>query len=160
VSVGSDLAASAKKRDAAAREVERVTLEIEDHFDVLLVKRFLRRKRRRRGDDLDLRTVSQLSRKALQKNRVNQWFIALDIENDRGLFQLSRNLSNAVGPGGMICSRDGNFCAEVKSGFRDSHVIGRNNNLIKAARFDTSLPNVSDQRLAGDAVEGLPGKSG
>jgi hypothetical protein len=60
----------------------------------------------------------------------------------------------------MICSRDGNFCAEVKSGFRDSHVIGRYNNLIIAARFDTSLPNVSDQRLAGDAVEGLPGKSG
>src|SRR5271165_1295706 len=71
VSVCSDLAASAKKRDAAAREVERVTLEIEDHFDVLLVRRFLRRKRRRRGDDLDLRTVSQLSRKPLQKTRLN-----------------------------------------------------------------------------------------
>jgi len=60
----------------------------------------------------------------------------------------------------MICSCDGNFCAKVKSGFRDSHVIRRNNNLIKAARFDTPVPNVSEQRLAGDPVEGLPGKSG
>src|ERR1700732_2510264 len=127
---------------------------------MVFVERFFEGNRCRRGDYRDVAIVFQLSGEPLQQSGIDQRLVTLDVENDGCFLELSGHFRNPVSAARMIRSSHGDFRAEIKSYFGDSHVIGSNHDLVEAICLAATLPDVSNQRFAGDTVECFSRESG
>ena len=112
----------------------------------------------RRGDHFDFRIALHAARQSIDQLRIDQRFIALNVDDVRNASQFRGHFRDAVGPAAVAEVRQANFRAPSEGGFRDAHVVRRDDHLSSFGRVLAAFPDVSQERLSGDGMERFAGK--
>lgn len=151
----------AHEREGRAGEVERVAIHIEDDFDDIGVGDQGRvMNRRGGGDHADAGIALQGEGELVDEGRGDEGFIALDIDDGAVLGEGLGGLGDAVGAAGVVEGGEDGFGAETGGGLDDALVICGDDDVVHGTALLATLPDVLDERLAGDEVEHLARESG
>lgn len=83
----------------------------------------------------------------------------MDVEDVCGFGKISDGLGEAVGAGGVVGRGHHGFAPEVRDGGGDALVIGGDDDFRELSGRLAAFPNMLDQGLARDGMEGLAGEA-
>src|SRR3954463_2412627 len=112
------------------------------------------------GDQLNRGVRSQLRNQAIDQPRLDQRFVALNIDYETELPGSAGDFGRSIGPALMAGGCQGDFRAPTESGLGNSHIIRGNDYRIQRSSLNTSLPNATQQRFAGNQMQRLARKAG
>jgi len=113
-----------------------------------------------RGDQIGFRASLKLFHQFPEQSRVDERFVALDIEEDRRPLQFFRDFSDPVGAARVFRRSQRDLGPKLERCLHNPHVVRSDDDPIKNVCFEAALPNVLDQGLAGDSVQRFTGEAG
>ena len=119
-------------RDHASREVESAIIPIQDNFD--LVGRFCFGwigERMRSSDDVDVAIRAEFFDKLIDQARIDQWFIALNVNDECEVFRVACNFGHPIGPAAMAWRSQRDLGPPIKRGLGDPHIVGRDDDRVQ-----------------------------
>ena len=119
-------------RDNASREVESAIIPIQDDF--VLVGRFCfgRLGERMRGsNDVDAAIRAEFFDKLINQARIDQWFIALNVNNECEVFRMACNFGHAIGPAAMVWRSQCDLGTPIERTLSNTHIVGRDDDQIQ-----------------------------
>ena len=147
-------------RDSGARKIKRIPTEIGDDLDAIGIPQFgcfHRASGRGHGERFIL---AEDANQFLRKFRIDEGFITLNIDDDSVSAEFFGHLRNAIRAARVFVGGEGDLGAEFKSGFRDSHVIRRNNDPVDVRNSAASFPDMANKRFSGQDVQWFSGHAG
>ena len=84
----------------------------------------------------------------LRKLRVDEGFIALNINDDSESAQFLSHFRNSIRAARVLIRGQGDLGAELERSFRDSHIIRRNNDPVHIGNSTTSFPDMANKWFA------------
>jgi hypothetical protein len=97
--------------------------------------------RMRCGHDFHFAIGTQLFDKPVDQPRIDQRFIALDINYVRELLCFTRHFSDSIRAAEVSGRSQGDLCPPLKRRGGDSHIVSRNDNQIQVFGAEASLEN-------------------
>src|SRR5437868_1503224 len=146
--------------DRSTREIKSAAAKIENDFHLVRRKsvRWLPEWMCSRHDfRFTIRT--QFFDKLVDQPRIDQRFVALDINYVCELLCFPRDFGHSVGTAAVFRRSQRDFCAPIKRGRRDPHVVGSNDNQIQTFSAAATLPNMFQKRFSSNGMQWFPRKS-
>src|ERR1700730_2649429 len=95
----------------------------------------------RGGNDLNLAIRAQRLNQSVDQSRIDERFIALDVDNKGELACFAGDFGDAIGAAVMTRRGECDFCAPIESRIGDTHIVGSNNYRIQ---FSCALATFQD----------------
>jgi hypothetical protein len=99
------------------------------------------------GHDFHFAIGTQLFDKPVDQPRIDQRFVALDINYVRELLCFPRHFSHSIRAAEVSGRSQSDFCTPIKRRGSDSHIVSGNDNQIQAFGTEASLENPFQKRL-------------
>src|ERR1700733_6874070 len=160
VACGAAIASVTNPGDGGAGKIQRLAVEVQNHFDDVGIHDFAGNSdRRTRRRELDGIVVGHGGRNGVHGAGVNQWLITLHVDIDV-CGNVGGDLSDAVGASTVIGAGHNGFAAEGFDGGLDSLVFGGDDDARGQGGQADVLNNVLNHGFAGDGRQGLGGEGG
>ena len=151
----------AEKRERGAREIERPSVQRRHHLHHIRVlhRRVGYSKRVGRSRHVQTRITRDSFRQLIDQRRINQWLVALDVDDVGRLWNSAHCLRDPVGARRVFHRGHHRLAAERDHHLADPLVIRRNENLVQTITLLAAVPNVLDQRFSRNPMKRLSRKT-
>jgi hypothetical protein len=85
----------------------------------------------RSSDDVDSAIRAKFFDELIDQARIDQWFIALDVNDECEVFRMVCNFGHAIGPAAMFWRSQGDLSTPIKRGLSNPHVVGRDDDRVQ-----------------------------
>src|ERR1051326_2842115 len=150
----------ADERDPSPGKIKSIAALIHHHFHLMRRLGFARIvERMRGGDHLELVIALQFADEPIDQLWIDQRLIALDVHDVGELLQLLRDFGYPVRSARVVRRSHRDFRAPIERRLGDAEVVGRDDKSIELLRATAALPDMSEQRFAGNRMQRLARKS-
>src|SRR5882724_924155 len=111
------------------------------------------------GYDFHFAVGTQLFDKPVDQPRIDQRFVALDINYVRELLCFTRHFSDSIRAAEMSGRSQRDLCTPIKRRGGDSHIVSRNDNQIQAFGAEAALENSFQKWLPINRIQWFSRKS-
>ncbi len=102
----------------------------------------------RSSNDVDPRIRAEFLDELINQTRINQRFIALDVNDEHIVFRVAYDFRDAIGSATMFGRSQSDLCAPIERGLGDPHVVSGNDQRVQFFCMLTAFPDVSQKRLS------------
>lgn len=113
-----------------------------------------------RSDHRKPRLGEEVPGDSIDQVGVDERFISLDVDDMAHLGEGLRDFSSAIGSRRVIITSHRDVASEFSNGIGDAIVIGGDCEVLKVFAAEAAIPNMLHERLVGNVIERLSGKTG
>src|SRR5437763_11204126 len=107
----------------------------------------------RSSDNVDAGIGPEFFDKPINQARIDQWFIALDVKDERELFRVACNLGYAIGAAAVFYRSQCDLGTPFERGLSNSHVIGCDDDQVQIFGSHGSFPDAPQKRFSSNYMQ-------
>src|SRR5215472_17374956 len=107
----------------------------------------------RSSDDVCAAIRAEFFDNLINQARIDQWFIALDVNDECELFCMACNFRHAIGPAAMFWRSQCDLGTPLKRAFSNPHIIGCDDDQVQIFGSHRLFPNSPQKRFSSNYMQ-------